>query len=159
MKNEHFGSIFRESRMAHADGDGKPLSMQRAADELYIDYKTLSRYELGEQLPSHEMVCRMSRLYVDPALRRIFCAEMCDIGKLDNAFARPRSLFSSGYKLIHASEQLECVKNALFSILSDGVVEEDELQVLNEVIPQQIRGIKKILNEIEVEIERQGFLE
>ena len=157
MKNESTEKIFRESRLSFKGANGKPISMQTAADELFIDYKTVERYELGEQIPSPEMICRMSRLYNDPALRRVYCTEICDIGKIDHVYSKPHGLFASGFKLISASEKLEEIKSSLFNILSDGVVDADEIKILSEVIPEQIKSVKKVLNEIEIEIEKRNF--
>lgn len=153
MKNNST-NIFRKSR----ESTKEKVSMQRAAEKLFIDYKQLSRYETGETMPTPNMVLRMSKLYNDPALRRRYCTEVCDIGKQDQAFSNPHSLYSSGYKLIGAKDELEKIKNTLFQILADGVVDPTEMKVLNDVIPEQIKSVKKVLNEIEIEIEKKNFV-
>jgi transcriptional regulator with XRE-family HTH domain len=57
------------------------LSIERAADALGIDDRTLWNYETGANTPSPEVALAMSRLYSRPELTHRYCNEVCAIGK------------------------------------------------------------------------------
>ena len=153
MKKEN---IYRAAREAYNETAKAPLNREQAAELLHVSLASLARYETDESVPGSEVVFAMSKLYENPALRRRFCAECCEIGKDDYAFATPKSLFESGYGLINANKVLEKFKNELFDVLSDGVVDESEIIRLRDIIPQ-IKDVQKLLTEIEIEIEKHAI--
>lgn len=152
--NKH--NLFRQAREQYNENTEKPLNREEAAESLHISLASLARYETDESIPGSEVVFAMSKLYENPALRRKFCAEYCKIGKDDHLFNTPKSLFESGYGLINANKVLETFKNELFDVLADGIVDEDEIVRLREIIPQ-IKNVQKLLTEIEIEIEKHAM--
>ena len=111
----------------------------------------------GESEPGPEVVYAMSKVYENPVLRRKHCSECCLIGKEDHPYSAPKTLFESGYGLINANRVLDLFKDELFEILSDGVVDEDEIVRLREMLPQ-IKGVQKLLSDIEIEIEKHSLM-
>jgi len=149
-------NIYREAREKYNRTASNPLNRDEAADQLHISVATLARYETDESEPGADVVYTMSKLYKTPALRRKYCANVCLIGKEDHQFTNPKSLFESGYGLINANRVLEEFKNELFDVLADGIVDEAEVQRLRSIIPQ-IRGVQKLLTDIEIEIEKHAL--
>ncbi len=153
MKKEN---IFRQAREQYNETARQPLNRDEAADKLHVSLASLARYETNESVPGSEIVFAMSQLYENPALRRTYCAECCEIGKDDYSFSTPKSLFESGYGLINANKVLEKFKNELFDVLADGIVDQDEIVRLRDIIPQ-IKKVQKLLTEIEIEIEKHAL--
>jgi|GEM_PF-904168 len=149
-------NIYRQAREEYNASAEKPLNREDAADQLHVSLASLARYETGESEPGSDVVFAMSKLYENPALRRKYCAEVCQIGMGDFEFSTPKSLFESGYGLINANKVLETFKNELFDVLADGVVDEAEIVRLRGIIPQ-IKNVQKLLTEIEIEIEKHAI--
>ena len=157
MKNDST-NIYRKSRESYITENNKCYTIEQAAAKIFVDSRTLSNYENGNTVPPPDALNKMSEIYNDPALRRYYCSKICEIGKKDHVFTRPKNLYSSGYKLINANEKLQEVRETLFKILADGKVDDDEFLVLNNDITKLIKEVKEILNEIEIEIERKEYM-
>lgn len=146
-------NIYRDARESYNEQSDNPLNREEAAENLHISGATLGRYETDESAPSPEVVYAMSKIYENPALRRIHCSEYCLIGKEDHPYSSPKTLFESGYGLINANRVLDQFKAELFDVLSDGIVDEQEIIKLQAMIPQ-IKKVQKLLSDIEIEIEK-----
>lgn len=153
MKKEN---IYREARENFNKNTPNPLNREEAAGKLHVSGATLGRYETGESEPNSEVVYAMSKVYENPALRRTFCSECCLIGQEDHPYSAPKTLFEAGYGLLNANKVLSTFKNELFEILADGIVDENEILKLRELIPQ-IKGVQKLLSDIEIEIEKHSL--
>jgi transcriptional regulator with XRE-family HTH domain len=151
------GNAYRNAREKFNKDSLSPLNRDDAADKLHVSLATLGRYETGESEPSSEVVYAMSKVYENPLLRRKYCSESCLIGKQDHKFSAPKNLFESGYGLINANKFLEQFKNELFDVLADGIVDENEIVRLRAIIPQ-IKGVQKLLSDIEIEIEKHSLM-
>lgn len=149
-------NIYREAREKYNNEHEKPLNREEAADRLHISVASLGRYETGESEPTSDVVFNMSKVYEDPDLRRMYCSECCQIGQLDHHYSTPKTLFESGYGLINANKILDVFKDELFDILSDGIVDENEIVKLRDMIPQ-IKTVQKLLSDIEIEIEKHSL--
>ncbi len=149
-------NIYREAREKYNEDNANPLNREEAANKLHISGATLGRYETDESAPSPEIVYSMSKVYVNPVLRRKHCSEGCLIGKEDHPYSAPKTLFESGYGLINANKALELFKNQLFEVLADGIVDKEEIIRLREIIPQ-IKRVQKLLSDIEIEIEKHSL--
>lgn len=150
-------NIYREARENYNEENDNSINREEAAERLHVSVATLGRYENGESDPPPEVVYQMSKVYEDPALRRKHCSEYCPIGKTDHPYSASKTLFESGYGLINANKVLDLFKDELFEILSDGIVDEDEIVRLREMIPE-IKGVQKLLSDIEMEIEKYSLL-
>jgi len=149
-------NIYREARENFNEDNESPLNREEAADKLHVSVATLGRYETGESEPSPEVVYAMSQVYGNPDLRRKHCSDYCLIGKEDHPYSAPKTLFESGYGLINANKVLDVFKDELFDILSDGIVDEDEIVRLQDMLPQ-IKNVQKLLSDIEIEIEKHAL--
>lgn len=149
-------NIYREAREKYNNEHEESLNREEAADRLHISVASLGRYENGESEPTSDVVFNMSRVYENPDLRRMFCSECCQIGQTDHHYSAPKTLFESGYGLINANKILDVFKNELFEILSDGIVDENEIVKLRDMIPQ-IKSVQKLLSDIEIEIEKHSL--
>lgn len=153
MKKEN---IYREAREEYNKNNNINLNREEAAEKLNVSGATLGRYETDESAPNPEIVYAMSQVYENPALRRRHCSECCVIGKEDHPFSAPKTLFESGYGLINANRVLDQFKQELFEVLADGIVDEDEIIKLRDMIPQ-IKNVQKLLSDIEIEIEKHSL--
>ena len=149
-------NIYREAREKFNREHENPLNREEAADLLHISVASLGRYETDESEPTSDVVYSMSKIYENPDLRRMYCSECCQIGQADHHYSAPKTLFESGYGLINANKILDVFKTELFDILSDGIVDSDEIVKLRNMIPQ-IKTVQKLLNDIEIEIERHSL--
>lgn len=150
-------NIYREAREKYNEESDHPFNREEAADKLHVSVATLGRYETGESDPSPDVVYAMSKVYENPVLRRKHCSECCPIGTEDHPYSASKTLFESGYGLINANKVLDIFKDELFDILSDGIVDEHEIIRLREMIPQ-IKGVQKLLSDIEIEIEKHSLM-
>lgn len=146
-------NIYRQAREKYNDEHEQSLSREEAAHLLHISVASLARYETDESLPGADVVYAMSKVYEEPLLRRQHCSGSCPIGKEDHPFSAPKTLFESGYGLLNANKVLDLFKDELFEVLSDGIVDEDEIVRLRALIPQ-IKSVQKLLSDIEIEIEK-----
>ncbi|MCH4889540.1 helix-turn-helix transcriptional regulator [Acidaminobacter sp. JC074] len=149
-------NIYREAREKYNQEHDKGLNREEAAELLHISVASLGRYENDESEPTSDVVFNMSKIYENPDLRRMYCSECCQIGQEDHHYSEPKTLFESGYGLINANKILDVFKNELFDILSDGVVDENEIVKLRDMIPQ-IKTVQKLLSDIEIEIEKHSL--
>lgn len=149
-------NIYREAREKYNLENEETLNREEAAERLHISVASLGRYETGESEPTSDVVFSMSKVYKNPDLRRMFCSECCQIGQEDHVYSAPKTLFESGYGLINANKILDVFKNELFEILSDGIVDENEIVKLRDMIPQ-IKTVQKLLSDIEIEIEKHSL--
>lgn len=67
-------NIFREAREALM------LTRGVAADEIGVGERSLARYELGESVPSPDVVSGMSRLYGKRVVE-IYCTQICPLAR------------------------------------------------------------------------------
>lgn len=146
-------NIYREAREQYNSAHEKNLSREEAAHRLHISVASLGRYETDESLPGPDVVFAMSQVYEMPVLRRRHCSDICPIGREDHPYSAPKTLFESGYGLLNANKVLDTFKNELFEVLADGIVDEEEIGRLRELIPQ-IKSVQKLLSDIEIEIEK-----
>jgi|LGVF01.2.fsa_nt_gb transcriptional regulator with XRE-family HTH domain len=149
-------NIYREAREKYNNEHEKPLNREEAADRLHISVASLGRYETDESEPTSDVVFNMSKVYEEPDLRRVYCSECCQIGQTDHHYTAPKTLFESGYGLINANKILDVFKTELFDILSDGIVDQNEIVKLRDMIPQ-IKTVQKLLSDIEIEIEKHSL--
>jgi len=149
-------NIYREAREKFNKEHENPLNREEAADLLHISVASLGRYETDESEPTSDVVYSMSKIYENPDLRRMYCSECCQIGQVDHHYSVPKTLFESGYGLINANKILDVFKTELFDILSDGMVDSNEIVKLRDMIPQ-IKTVQKLLNDIEIEIEKHSL--
>lgn len=149
-------NIYREAREKHNKKNKNPLNREEAAELLHISVASLGRYETDESEPTSDVVYAMSQVYKDPDLRRVYCSECCQIGRMDHHYTVPKTLFESGYGLINANKILDVFKTELFDILSDGIVDGHEIIKLRDMIPQ-IKSVQKLLSDIEIEIEKHSL--
>ena len=106
---------------SHNDALG---SRESAADIMGIDRGRLYRIETGIADPYPEEVLLMADLYGDPKLMNWYCREKCPLG--GEVPVTLRALVSL--------RKTDSVKNMLLDIMADGVVSEDELPDLQEII-------------------------
>lgn len=101
-------NVYRKSRESHKVGKNKCLTITQAAATIPVDTKTLAHYETFVTVPAPDVVCQMSKIYNDPALRRYYCSEICEIGKTDQVYSNPHSLYSSCYKQLVLKRYFFC---------------------------------------------------
>lgn len=124
-----------------------------------ITERTLGEYERNNnKIPSPSLVKAMSEAYKDSELCRKHCDRCCIIGKQDHVFSQPKSLTWSSLRLIDASKTLEKMREELFEMLEDGKIDAKEMRKLKTLIPDEIKKIKKILLELEMEIDKRKKL-
>lgn len=136
-------NIYQQARLEYNEKLDNDLKQNKLTQEKVAEYadtslSTIKRIESGEILPSPELLIKLSEMYHNTKILRVYCSDHCALGQYYNKDSsyefQPTSLFEAGYGLINANKELDSFKNELFDILSDGIVTDDEIERLKEIM-------------------------
>lgn len=127
-------------------------SRERAADILGVSSSSLADYELGmvKVVPVDKVVL-MADLYNCPELKNQYCIYDCPMGKDRCLATEDKGLEGATLRLIKQfdDENVEDIKDTLLSIAEDGVISQDEMGQLKEVMSQLDR-ISSVISELKL---------
>lgn len=112
-------------------------SRESAADMLGVSPSSLADYELGNtKVVPVDKVVLMADLYNAPQLLNAYCANECPIGNRKVIATEIKSLERTTVALIDllSGGKLDCYMAELAHIASDGRVDEDQKDMMNEII-------------------------
>lgn len=104
------------------------LTQEEAAELLGVSIATLQRYEADDARIHDDIADRMAMIYHDPRLRRLYCEHECTIGGQNGHCESERSTSDLLLALmLIRREEVEDVVRTLQQILSDGVIDDTEM--------------------------------
>ncbi|MBE3586538.1 MAG: helix-turn-helix domain-containing protein [Thermoanaerobacter sp.] len=83
------------------------MTQKEAAERLHIGIRTLRAYELGDVVPSPEIVLEMSRIYRRPDLTMRYCRGVCAIGRAYSYEVLDAVNIDLAHIVLKLSEELE----------------------------------------------------
>ena len=141
-------NIYFRCRKDAAKYNDKLNSRESAADLLGVSVSSLADYELGNtKVVPVDKVVLMADLYNAPQLLNSYCATECPIGCRRETATEitPLERTTLGLLDLFAKEKLSRAMVSLTKIASDGQVDPDEREEMNEIV--------RYLNKIRVRIE------
>lgn len=126
-------SIYCKSRLEAAIIDDRLRSREKAAEMLGYDPSTVASWELGSSRPSPEAVLIMADTYNAPNLCNHFCTNECPLGK-DMPSVIDGDLDRLVLRALGAIRDLKETKESLIDITVDGIIDESEMPILEEII-------------------------
>ena len=131
------GNVYYEARMEAAKWNEKLLTRAGAAELLNVSDDTVKNVELGlhKCLPV-DLVVLMADLYNAPQLLSGYCKYECPIGRDFPIATAKTPVERTTLKLLGILEpgKLEEVKQELVEIAEDGVISDDEIPTLKEIL-------------------------
>ena len=115
---------------AHNDALG---SRESAADIMGIDRGRLYRIETGIADPYPDEILLMADLYGDPKLMNWYCREKCPLGG-EVPVVEDQTIEKLTLRALVSLRKTDSVKNMLLDLMADGVISEDEIPDLQEII-------------------------
>lgn len=114
--------MYKEARNAAG------LTLEKAAERLGVDPRTLTKYESGALPVRPEMALKMGEVYGQPeTLPRRHCAERCPIGRILRPVFQAGNIASDTLRLLKELRDVnERVAN-LVEVAADGEVQPDEV--------------------------------
>ncbi|WP_083553584.1 helix-turn-helix domain-containing protein [Clostridium intestinale] len=111
------------------------LTQAKASELLGVSERSISDYENKKTRVPDEIVAIMARKYNSPELLNYYCSKECPIGlhkKIKQL--EIKSLEIVTLQMISILRKVEGVKGTLLDVTEDGVITEDELPRLKEVV-------------------------
>lgn len=126
-------NVFYKARHAASSHNEQLSSREGAADIMAIDRGRLYRIENGIVNPYPEEIRLMADLYNAPELENYYCTHMCPLGygipKID-----VENLDRISLKALSTFRKLDQTGNFLLDITEDGVIDDNEKPILEEII-------------------------
>lgn len=132
--------------------NGEALSREEAAYQLGVSVSTLADYERGKtKIVPVDKVVDMASLYNAPELKTMYCKKECPIGKMLPVATKVRGLESVTLRFIKEvdADKLATIKSRLIDIAEDGVIDEFERPVFEQII-NSLDDIVVVINEIKL---------
>ena len=108
-------------------------SRESAADIMGMDRGRLYRIETGIADPHPEEILLMADVYGDPKLMNWYCREKCPLGG-DVPLIEDQTIEKLTVRALASLRKSEGVKDMLLDIMGDGIITDDELPALHEII-------------------------
>lgn len=137
-----FGKRLRQARVLAGF-----KNREAACEKLPIGSRTLDDIENDLNIPGSDVIAWMGKTYRDPTLGRMYCSEICPLGKGKPLAIEVGNLSTSVLGLMKVQHEFEQLRDIMISIAADGKVTPDEYQ--------QFGLVRRKLNEFRREID--GF--
>lgn len=126
-------NIFYQARCAASKHNEALSNRESAADIMSIDRGRFYRFESGMAVPYPEEVQLMADLYNAPQLRNYYCRQCCPLGA-DTPKADIEDIDRITVMALATLRKVADTKDSLLDITADGIIDEDEKSILNEII-------------------------
>ena len=133
IKQTTLANVFYQARNAAASHNDALASRDGAAEMMAIDRGRLFRIENDIENPYPEEVHMMANLYCAPHLRNYYCSQCCPLG-CNVPDIEPADLDRITVKAMATLTKVNSVKDDLLAITEDGIIDENEKPVLDNII-------------------------
>ena len=146
------GNVWYQARIEAAKGNERLLSRFGAAEEMGMSEDAVKSAELGlyKSMPVENAVL-MADCYNAPELLNYYCLNECPIGCNRPISCQVEGIDRVTVKLLKTlrTEEISGVKDKLLDIAEDGVISEDELPDLQEIV-NYLDGLAKTVSELKI---------
>ena len=136
-------------------GKLNPYTLKYTAYELNVSAVRLRRIEAGELVPDPQLVDDMALYYNAPELRNYYCSQVCPLRGQERLESRDLPWISD--RLTSTLSTLSNSSSAIFSILEDGAIREDEWESLGIAVTTLLR-ISRNAKSLKLWAKREGKL-
>ena len=134
INEKTLSNAFYQARIRASKHNEALSSRDGAADIMAIDRGRLYRIENDVANPYPEEAHLMADLYNAPYLRNIFCTKCCPLGRDVPEVEPSAGLDRITVKAMATLTKVNAVKDDLLAITEDGVIDENEKPVLDNII-------------------------
>lgn len=130
-------NVYFQARKRAASNNSKLFSRDSAADMLGISPYTLADYELGStKVVPVDRVMRMADLYNAPELITWYCKYECPIHGFLPLATEEKNIQGIALRIVRGfdEEELRTIKRDLADISEDGVISDEEIPRLKEIL-------------------------
>lgn len=150
------GNMYYQARIKAAELDPILKSRSGAAELLCINETTLAKYETNRLNVSSMMAVQMADVYGAPELLNNYCCSQCPIGAQLYEVVDIQNLESVALRSASCFLSANEVKDKFIEIAADGIIDESEQPVFEEII-QYFERIKALATEIDLWAKRQNI--
>lgn len=138
------GNVFYQARMEASSFNDRLKSREGASEETGIDRTRIAYIELDTITPYPEEVLILSEEYNAPELCNHYCSKMCALGKRTVHPVEVSELERVVLQLLSVFQSLPTVKEELITIAADGVIDNNEMPIMEQVIAKLDETANKI---------------
>lgn len=149
-------NIYLRCRKEAAKYNEKLKSRESAAEMLGVSVSSLANYELGiTKVVPPDMVIMMADLYNAPQLKAHYCACECIMGQDMVIGSELNSIELVTVKImkLFSESKLGEIKDQLVDIASDGVVSDNEILLLQDIVVY-LNGAAKAIDELNLILQK-----
>ena len=136
-------NIYYQARLHAAEHNSIFKNRMKTALELKIDRNRIENIELGKINPYQEEVVKMAEFYNAPELLNHFCCT-CPIGCRQFKKIGSYDIFKNSFGLIASLRSSSKIQQELIDILADGIIDEDEEIILENLVNEMQRILDNI---------------
>ncbi|MDD3360771.1 MAG: helix-turn-helix transcriptional regulator [Hespellia sp.] len=129
------------------------LTRDSAAESLHISRSRLEKIEYDASLPTPEEVIAMSQTYHNPSLCNYYCSHDCSLGRERIPEVKEKNLTQITIEVLATLNELTGNKDRLISIVSDGVISEDELPDFMS-IKENLKQMSMVIDSLNLWVEK-----
>lgn len=151
-QNAEYGNVYFEARKAASAWDSRFKTREGAAEVLNIAPYTLGQYERGEtKVIPPDRVADMARAYKAPELLTDYCMNVCPVHGFLPLATKAKGIQGIALRVIlKFNEQDMCqMKDELVQIAEDGVVTEDEVPKMEQILGK-LEGVAETISEMKI---------
>lgn len=137
-------NVFYLARMEAAKYNDRLASREGASEVTGIDRNRIAYTELGTIYPYPEEVLVLADAYNAPEIINHFCSHLCPIGKETVDAISTGTLESTSLKLLASTKCISTIREELVAIAEDGVIDQDEQKLMQEILEQLRRTANDI---------------
>lgn len=145
-------NVYFQARKKAAEYNDALYSREGAAEKLGVSVSTLADYELGitKVIPVDKVVL-MAELYNDPALLTRYCKFECPIHGYLPLATEEKNIQGIALRLLRDFDEdnLRELKHNLIDITEDGVISDDEISTMREIL-KRLEGVAEVISELKI---------
>lgn len=142
-------NVYYQARIQASKYHDRLKSRETTAALLHIHPATLTKYETGILPVPHEVVVIMSELYNEPSLSNYYCTSECPIGKKYGTKLDKKEITVVVLQIMQNFRRVEKAKEKLLDITADGIISQEEVTDLQEIL-RYFGKIEKTIAELKL---------
>lgn len=152
------GNAYFEARKKIAKTDERFCSREGAAEVIGIGADSLSKYESGLcKVVPPDNVLLMAIAYKAPELLNWYCSTQCPIGQQTVGLIDLKPLAVVSLSMVHMLDSADAMKRALVEITHDGVITDDEISTLVEIMGY-LDNIERVIAQLKLWVAQNNYI-
>lgn len=145
-------NMYFQARKKAAEYNDALYSREGASEKLGVSVSTLADYELGNTkvIPVDKVVL-MAELYNNPVLLTRYCKYECPIHGYLPLATEEKNIQGIALRLLRDFDEdnLQELKHNLIEITEDGVISEDEIPAMKEIL-KRLESMAEVISELKI---------